>query len=381
MIPIRHALVWLGAVLSLAGCSGKTVQTPVVIGHVATKSGPDKDRGEQAVRAIRLAVDEANKDPDKGAGRPVEVLHADARGNPESFESAAVRLVTVNKVAALLGGTSPEEVEHLAQVAVPVVTPCGQRGKVASDPVFFTGLSPSYRGQVLARFAAQKLEASAVAVLADERREEYVALAEAFAREFPAAFARKSPKGKPTLAGPWRFGKDAKFPDLARRVKEEKPRALLFAGKVNDLAELLRDLAEERQAGLPVLFGGDEGSLRELLAERATRGGVYLATAFVGDAGDQAREFVKKYQAAYSEEPDVFAALAYDDARILFEAMRRAKSVGVKVVRDELAGLKDFPSLTGPLSFGEDHRARRRAFVVQLKDGRPETAERYGAED
>ena len=72
-------------------------------------------------------------------------------------------------------------------------------------------------------------------------------------------------------------------------------------------------------------------------------------------------------------------ALAYDDARILFEAMRQAKSADGAKVRDALAAVR-FEGLTGPVSFAKDHTALRPLFVVRLKGGNAEVVKRYDPE-
>src|SRR4029077_1465491 len=116
----------------------------------------------------------------------------------------------------------------------------------------------------------------------------------------------------------------------------------------------LRRLRQElHDAALPVLFGGDENHLRSLLEDRETGEQVYAVTAFTADADmPRAAEFAKRFKTTFGDEPDVHAALAYDDARLLFEAIRQTKDelTGPRL-RDELAKLKDFPGLTGALSF------------------------------
>jgi len=93
------------------------------------------------------------------------------------------------------------------------------------------------------------------------------------------------------------------------------------------------------------------------------------------------REFVERYQKSFAEAPDVHAALAYDNARVLFEAMRQARSFEGPKVRTALAGLKTFDSLTGPWVFGKDGWVSRRVFVVRLKDGQAKTVKTFGPED
>src|SRR5262249_19540939 len=152
-----------------------------------------------------------------------------------------------------------------------------------------------------------------------------------------------------------------------RRVQGKGPRVLLFAGQPGDFQALRAALGTR---GPPVLFGGDEGSLRALQAEDDTNDNVYFASAFAADADlPRVREFVTKYQKAHGEEPAAYAARGHDGTRLLAEAMRRAEGTDPARVREELAGLKDFKGLTGPLSFDEDRRAKRAVFVLHLRDG------------
>ena len=87
----------LALALLACGCAGTSEPVPIWFGHVATLSGPDKHCGEAAGRGIRLAVEEIDKDVDQGVGRPIKVIHCDARGKPDEFEAEAIRLTEVNR--------------------------------------------------------------------------------------------------------------------------------------------------------------------------------------------------------------------------------------------------------------------------------------------
>ncbi len=102
-------------------------------------------------------------------------------------------------------------------------------------------------------------------------------------------------------------------------------------------------------------------------------------TTFAADGlTGRAQDFARKYQEQFKEAPDLAAASAYDGARLLFEAMRRAKSTEAKPLREALTGFENFDSLTGPLTIDkEDHGARRPVFVVRREEGRPKVVKRY----
>jgi branched-chain amino acid transport system substrate-binding protein len=382
---------WLvGATLFvLVGCGGEGEMAPVWIGHLSPLSGPDRASGESARRGIVLAVEEANKHPDdQGAGRPVRVLHADTHGDSRAFGAEATRLVTVNRVVALLGGQRSADVKGFRRLDRPdvfLVTPLGLPGEsLSSSRIFFTGLSPADRGRALARFAAEKGFGHVIVLVdEDEQGGQFLALAEAFKDRFPQAWAKEHRKRKPLLAGPRRYGKDNPLRDRALRIRQEltasgqekQSAAILVAGKPS----AVKRLREELGPRVPILFGGAEGGLHDLQEEAETRSGVYLATAFASDAGtDLVKEFVRKFKSHFGGDlPDVHAALAYDDARLLFRAMRQAKTADVDPVRKELAGLKDFASLTGPLSFDKQQQARRAVFIVGIERGNPIKLKRY----
>src|SRR5262245_7737306 len=151
------AAVVVAGMFTLAGCSGGGDLPPAFVGHVAPRSGPDRRAGESAERGIRLAVQEANQDVEKGAGRQVKVIHADTLSNPRAFEADGVRLASVNRVVGLIGGTNLDEAEQLERARVPLVTASGQRNRSQSEAVFYTGLAPEFAGKVLARYAADDL--------------------------------------------------------------------------------------------------------------------------------------------------------------------------------------------------------------------------------
>lgn len=367
-----HPLLLAGLLGLAAGCSARGGGEPVWVGHVATFTGPDKAAGEQARQGIELAVREVNDSPERLFGRRVAVRQADARAGSERAQEEAVRLLSVNRVAALLGGTDPVQAERLAraaqEVGVPLVAQSGLPPAAVNDYTFSSSISPARRGQALARYATQELKISRVALAADSRSAYATACADAFMKEMAAAVT-------PRLD----YKDQAEFVDWVSRVGKARPQGLFLAGSASDLARLR---AELRKPGveLPVLFAGGEGSLSALLADPEGGHGVFVLTPYLADADTaQNQEFVRAYRERFHEAPDAYAALAYDGARLLFDALRRAKGQAAGKLREELTGVTDFDSLTGPVALDrKDHQARRPVFVVEALDGKAVQRKRYG---
>src|SRR5579871_6606299 len=134
---MRQSSLFL-AILLLAGCSKSGPPTePWLVGHLTIASGPDIVQGTQGEQGIRLAVEEANADPaGRVAGRQLVVMHADTKGTPDGLTSQATRLAKINKVVALLGGTTPEQTDKLAPLAQSnELVLIGTSGTTGSPPV------------------------------------------------------------------------------------------------------------------------------------------------------------------------------------------------------------------------------------------------------
>ena len=120
----RWQLLLLVALSLSAGCSRRGDDEPLLVGHVAPFSGTEREIGEHARRGMRLALERANEE--RIGGRRVAVVHADSRGDADLARHETVRLATVNKVLAVLGG-EPGTVERVAAAvqpyALPLLTP------------------------------------------------------------------------------------------------------------------------------------------------------------------------------------------------------------------------------------------------------------------
>jgi branched-chain amino acid transport system substrate-binding protein len=80
--------------------------------------------------------------------------------------------------------------------------------------------------------------------------------------------------------------------------------------------------------------------------------------------------FVNDYRRAYGADPDSIAALSYDAARLIADAMRRAGSTEGKRVRDALAATKDFPGVTGRITMDADRNPVKPAVILKVEGGK-----------
>lgn len=346
--------------LGACGCGQASTPPPVYLGHVAARSGPGMEAGDQAAAGIRLALEELNQDANL---RPFYVRNVDTQGKLEAFESLAIRLTTVNQVEALLGGDAPEQVSKLARAKALIMSPAGHRPRELGDNVFTTGLMPSLQGETLAHFAWNTLGKARWVIVLDESKEEMLMLARAFEKEMAAAAPDPKTKLTPKVTT-IPIGKYPKMGELGTRVLLENPQGVLFAGQTGDLSILLPELEKPRDLAV---LAGDANFQRLAATEQEP---IYAATTFVMDPEyPQAIDFGQKYKKAFGNDPDAHAALAYEGMRLLGDTARKAFASGQRV-REQLVMLKDFPGLLGPLSFESDRQMRRPAVVVRWDGSR-----------
>lgn len=352
------------------GCASRPAPVPIKIGHLSLEnSAAERAAAEQARRGIDLAVEEANqKDP--VLKRPVVVYHPEASKDPTELPAQAVRLITINKVVALLADGSAATSKELPGIAqtytTPLLLPAGLPDHTAGDYVFYTGATPRATGRSLARLAAERWKPTPIVLQAADNP-----FAAAVADAFVEEFRKKS--GKP-LEGPKVYKTASELTGLLAAATQEQ-RVLLLAAGAKDIAEAARSKVGKQTI---LLWGAADADASVLQAARPDVN-VYLVTPFppIGGGGEAAA-FASRFQERFGQAPDIHAALAYDDARILFGAIRRAERTDGAALQKALLGLKDFPILTGTLSFREDGVAARPLFIVRVHGGQTETTPASG---
>jgi branched-chain amino acid transport system substrate-binding protein len=372
MSAVRCCLAALLVAPALAGCLRKSAPEPIYLGHLAPLSGADRDVGEHARQGVQLAVEDANEKP--VAGRRVAVLHVDSRAGGEVVRAEAVRLVTVNKVAALLAGPDAVPAEDVLRAARPYDVPVVIPGELPDPPAaggICLGATPAYRGRVLARYAAQDLKATRATVLTDSRNPVAARLATAFLKEWH----RASKAAVPEFTYESKSEQDA----AAGRAAGAKPEVILIAAPVRDFRSLL-DLVRKGGSQAAVLYGGPDVGAGPLHGAEAEGPGLYLATVYAAEGlTERGQAFARRYEERFHEAPDLYAAQAHDGARLLFETMQKLQTADGALVWAELSKGETFESLTGPVKW-KDRQPRRPVFLVRLHKGKADLVKKLDPE-
>ena len=341
---------------------------PILLGHVASLSGPDAALGDSTDKGIRLAVDEQNA---RGGvkGRQVVVRTADDQGKQEEVALVATRLATDDRILVLLGEVVGRRALAMAPIAdkhlVPMVTPSSSpkvtRESERTRPfVFRVSSADPLQGSAMASFARQVPKLQKVAVLRDAMSEGSVALADAFLSRF------KELGGEVVDDQSYRRG-DADFRPQLTAIRRKKPDALYVPGQAAEAVLIAR---QARELGLTVTLlgadGWDSAKLHEL-ARGALEGAYYTSHYSPDDPSPRGAEFVKSYRARHGAAPDALAARGYDAARVALEAMERSPDLSRTAIRDAIAATHALPGVTGDITIGPDHGAVRPVALLRVQ--------------
>src|SRR4051812_15780651 len=174
LIPLLFLVA--GVTVALAGCNkdgGKSASTSakeIVIGHFASMTGDTATFGTSSDEGIRLALDEINANGGV-LGKKVRVLTEDDRSLPDEAKTVVNKLITRDKVVALLGeiasSRSIAAAPNAQDAQIPMLSPGSTNPKVTTlgDYIFRACFIDSLQGEAMARFAMEELKLKKFAFL------------------------------------------------------------------------------------------------------------------------------------------------------------------------------------------------------------------------
>jgi branched-chain amino acid transport system substrate-binding protein len=372
-IGILVALLAGAALLTACGKSGSegaAEGSTIKIGEFASLTGKEAAFGQSSHKGTLLAIDELNA---AGGilGKQIEFVYEDNRSTPGESATIAKKLITRDKVVAILGEVASGRSLEAGPIAqankVPMISPSSTNPKVTEigDYIFRACFTDPFQGKLLAEFAQRSLKAKKVAVFSDVSAPYSVGLAQYFREPFTANGGQIVSEQKYT-------GGDKDFRAQLTVIKNTQPDAIMVPGYYTDVGLIV---AQARQLGITVpLFGGDGWEAPELLeiAGAAALEGTYYSTHFSPDNTDPlAQKFVAAFKAKFNgETPDAMAALGYDSVLILADAIKRTGGTEGPKLRDALAATKDLPGATGATTFDANRDPSKGAVIITVKDGK-----------
>ena len=368
---------------ALAGCSGdsKTSSSSggssksgdtIKIGANLELSGGTASFGQSAADGLQLAIDEINKEGIDG--KKLEIVKVDNKSDAAEATSGSIKLVSQDKVVAVVGSATSTNTLAQVQVAqdnkVPLLTPTATNPDITNkagklnDYVFRTCFIDPFQGTVAANFASDEIGAKTAAIYVDSASDYSKGLAAAFKEAFTA-------KGGKIVAEEAYVTKDTDFRSTLTRIKSAKPEFVFLPGYYEEVGLILK---QAREDGIDLPFMGGDGwdspKVVEIAGAEALKN-TYITNHYSPEDEDaKIQDFVAAFKKEYDKTPDAFAALGYDTGYYLADAIKRSGDASPEKIRQALEDVKDLQLVSGTLNLDENHDPIKSATILEYVDGK-----------
>ena len=363
----RITFVLLAALgLSIFTSQIAKADNPIVVGEYGSMTGGQATFGVSTDDGVKLAVKERNA---AGGihGRQIQLVTLDDQGKQGEAVTAVTKLIAEDHAVAIIGEVASSLSLAGGKVAqragVPMISPSSTNEKVTQigDMVSRVCFIDSFQGYVGASFAKDKLNFTKAAILYDHSQ----AYSSGLRTDFKKAFTKMG--GEVVTEQAYSSG-DNDYSAQLTAIKNANPDFMYVPGYYTEVVNIAR---QARQLGLTCPMIGGDGWVSDDLKNAGTAlDGCFFSDHYAKeDDRPEVQNFLKKFKAEYNQDPDSMAALGYDAANLLFDAIDRAGTTDGKALAAAINSTKDFKSVTGTITIDEHRNARKGAVIQQLKNG------------
>jgi branched-chain amino acid transport system substrate-binding protein len=364
----------------LAGCnssstSGEKDGETIKIGANLELSGGVASYGQSIQEGLKLAIEEINKEGIDG--KKLELVTFDNKSDAAEATNGAIKLISQDKVSAIVGAAT--STNTLAQVEIaqknktPLITPTGTNSTITSkdgvlnDFVFRTCFIDPFQGTVAANFASTDLKVKNAAIIIDSSSDYSKGLAASFQESFEG-------NGGKVVAEEAYVAKDTDFNAILTNIKAKNPEFIFLPGFYEEVGLIIK---QARALGITVPIMGGDGWDSPTLVDIA--GADPLNNTFItnhyssGDSDPKVQGFVKAFEGKYDgKSPDAFAALGYDTAYFIADAIKRAGSGDPEKLKKALEETDGLGLVSGDLKLDKNHDPIKAAVILEYKGGKQE---------
>ena len=357
----------LATMMIMSGCGTKeaAADAPIMVGTSFPLTGSVAADGKLIVDAIQLAADQVNAEGGIN-GRKIELVSEDDQATPASSASIANKFSEDESILGVLTSYNSScgfaQVDVFKEAGLPAITPvCTNPGFTGlSDYWYRTCASDAYVGNLGADLC-EKAGWKKVALLYENDdyglgiAEEYKARAAELGIEI-------------TTVQTFVYGETVDFSTVLTAVADSGAEGMFVCGLVTETGLLCEQKASYGCADVGV--AGADGLYSPALFEYGDAvEGVYTLGGFTAKNDTEVvKKFVEDYKAAYGEEPGNWAALAYDAAMTMFEAMKKVDGELTREKINEQLQTISYEGVTGTNKFIDGDVEKQYLYFI-AKDG------------
>ncbi|HET9306517.1 MAG TPA: ABC transporter substrate-binding protein [Candidatus Sulfotelmatobacter sp.] len=347
---------------------------------------PDQALGARMLNGANMAIDEANAGGGYG-GKPFRLITHNDYDNWQNSTTAtagpakdsaiwgaasndAVRMIYDDKVWAMFGSISSESTHIALRLTLKAETPLVN--SASTDPTIPETIIPWYftvlqddrvQGYTLARHIYTELGLKRVALLRVNDR---------YGRFGVIKFRDASRRlGHPVVIEQKFMRGDMDFRRQLQVIEDSRVDAIVLWTDIGPAAMILQQMQE---LGMKQRVFGSHRTIGEELVNLAGQAAENFEAVYPYDptrTDPRWLDFQARYEARYHERPDHFAALAYDQMRILLDAICRA-GLNKGRIRDALTGLTSFKGVTSDMLFDPNCKNIASLYLGHVHNGQIE---------
>ncbi|KYZ76180.1 ABC transporter substrate-binding protein [Anaerosporomusa subterranea] len=359
--------------LTLVGCGGAKQEDVIKIGHAVALTGDSSMWGIAEKNALEMEIAKINA-AGGVLGKKLQLIAYDTRADATEAVNVTKRLVSQDKVAAIIGPGQSGVAIAMSSVTepgkVPMIGTTPTNPKVTVDDKtnqvrkysFRTCFIDPFQGTVAAQFATKELKAKTAAVVYDVGSDYSSWLGKYFIEEFT--------KQGGTIANNEAFRSgELDFRAILGKVKQANPDVIFIPTMQKEAALVMK---QARDLGITAKFlGGDGWGSPDLitLGGSAVEGSYFVNLASLDDPDIQ--KWIADYKAKYNQEPVLpNPVMAVDGLLAVVDAIKKANSADPVKIAEQLEKTKDLPVLTGKLTIDpKTHNPLNKPAVMQEVKG------------
>lgn len=366
----------LSSSILLAGCGGSGGEKKaggegsgpgvIKIGVFGPLSGSSSIAGTRQKDGAQFAADQLNA---KGGvlGKKIELIFEDDEGVPANTTNVMNKLLYKDNVLVTMGSPNSPCVlavmDLIKKAQTPHVVPSGVAMAIthSGNPyVFRITATDEIYSRVLVDHAVKTLGLKKIAIINDTNDYGQGGM------ELVKKALKDNGLEPVAVEG---YNKDSKdFTPQLMKVKNVAADGLVIWGMYTEGAQIVRQV-KQLSLNVKVLAstGVTIGNFFELTGSSAD-GLIGVTGGFHKDKQDATvQQFVKDYEAKKGYKPDMNVATAYDAVMVVAKAIEKANALDKGKIKEALAGLKDFPGLTGKLTFNQYGDGGTEALLFEIQ--------------
>jgi branched-chain amino acid transport system substrate-binding protein len=334
------------------GSSGGAQGDTIKIGFMGALTGNEASYGIETLKGMKMAAEDLNK-AGGVLGKKIEIVESDHGSKQTEAASVVQKMISKDRVVAIVGDPTTGKTKLAAPICQQnkvVLLSAGAVGPGVvefGDYIFRDTLLDAVAAPAVTKYLVNELGWKKVAIVTSTNNDYSVGLTKIFEEALAANNAQIVDR-ESIQDG------DQDFSAQVTRIKQAKPDGIIFTGYYTEGGLFMKEV---RKQGLDLKMAGGDGLLSPVLWKLGGDAveGSMVYTGFAADpenAAPQTKEFIKKYQAANDNKlPDMFSAQGYDAVMLLAKAMKEANSTDPSKFKDALAKTKDYPGVSGTLTF------------------------------